>query len=71
MTSARARTRDLLQQLISAARARRPPVLFEVGMLHALRDFAAACYERGYRDASDLQHHSTAPAPPNYPRDDD
>lgn len=69
--SGRARTRELLQEFIKRARARRPPMILDVGVLHALRDLAAACYELGYQDAQEVHRSSTLPAPANYPGRDD
>lgn len=57
-TSARARTRDLLQDLQHRLRARRTVV--DVGMLHLLREFGAQCYERCRADMHDA---TTIPAP--------
>ena len=50
MSTARARTRELLHGLITRMRARKPAVLFDAGTLHALRDFGAHCYELARRD---------------------
>lgn len=61
-SSARARTRDPLQAFILRLRSHRPPVLLDVGLLHALRDCCADCYERGHQDA---HCRSTVPAPPD------
>lgn len=58
--SARARTKDDVQAFIRRCRANRPPVILDVGLLHALRDCCASCYDRGYQDA---HSRSTVPAP--------
>lgn len=72
MTSARARTRDALQELVHRLRARH--VVVDVGVLHLLREFGAHCYEVA---RTDVHSATTVPAPApdddtqytiNYPR---
>jgi hypothetical protein len=58
--SPRARTRDLLRDLSARMRAHKPPVLFAIATLHALRDFGARCYELGRRDVHEA---TTVPMP--------
>ncbi len=59
--SPRERTRALLREFVWSVAAKKLPVTFVPGVMHALRDLCARCYSLGRRDAH-AQRTGAAPA---------